>query len=74
MVLSIRDLLKEEKGLGARLKARLRVAGFLRRRKYEILVKHGVPPEEAARRLGIKMPYGVRVREEEVLKKVEKGR
>ena len=63
---------KEE--LGSKEKAKVRVTGFVRRRKYDILRKQGLPPEEAARRLGVKIPYGITLRPDELLKKIERGR
>ena len=65
---------KEEEGLGAKQRSKVRVTGFVRRRKYDILTKQGLPPEEAARRLGVKIPHGITLRRDELLKKIERGR
>lgn len=60
--------------LSSKQKAKFRVTGFVRRRKYDILTKQGLPPEEAARRLGVKIPYGITLKPDELLRKIERGR
>lgn len=63
-----------EEGLTAKQKAKFRVAGFVRRRKYDILRGQGLAPEESVRRLGIKIPHGITLKIDEVLRKIERGR
>lgn len=71
---SWREKFKKEEGLSSKQKSRIRVTGFVRRRKYDILKKQGLAPEEAARRLGVKIPRGITLKPDELLRKIERGR
>jgi len=55
-------------------RAKYKVTGFVRRRRYEILLKEGIPQIEAARRVGIEIPRHKRLRPDEILKKIQEGR
>jgi hypothetical protein len=70
---SWKEKFKKAEELGSKEKAKVRVTGFVRRRKYDILTKQGLAPEEAARRLGVKIPHGITLKPDELLRKIERG-
>lgn len=49
------------------------VAGFVRRMKYENYVRSGIRPEEAALRVGVRLPPGVNLNSTEILRIIERG-
>ncbi|OGM24404.1 hypothetical protein A2715_00535 [Candidatus Woesebacteria bacterium RIFCSPHIGHO2_01_FULL_39_32] len=56
-----------------REKARARVEGFTRAARYDTYVRSGMPPENAATLIGVKLPTGVYLHPTEIRRIVEQG-
>ena len=58
----------------ASLRAKEHVQGLLRRLRYTNFVNLGHSPEEAAKRVGVRIPPGENLRPDQVMRLVEKGK
>ena len=56
-----------------REKAKAQVGGFMRRSRYETYVRSGMPPQNAATLVGVRLPTGVYLHPTEILRIVEQG-
>lgn len=59
--------------LSSRERARLEVRAFIKRMEYDNYIKQGLPPEEAARRIGVKVPAGQRLDPIDILRIIQRG-
>jgi hypothetical protein len=55
----------------ARKRAKKKVDSFVKRMKFNNMLRTGMSVEQAARRVGIRVPLGRRVKPEEILKKLQ---
>ncbi len=54
-----------------RERAKARVSAFTKRMRYQGYLRSGMPVEQAARMVGIKIPYGQRAKPEDIQKILE---
>lgn len=55
-------------------KARQKTKAFLRKTEYQLYRNQGLPMDEAARRVGIKIPFGRFFTQFDIMKKIEEGK
>ena len=59
--------------MSPRERARTQVNAFVKRLEFDGYVKQGLPPEEAARRIGVKLPPGKPLSIMEILRIIQRG-